>query len=101
MRIADLGVGSGAILVALLTELPHAHRVSGTDRDPAALAVARENARRLGIAARAFFVACDFGAALARQAADLVVDQSALRCLRDDIATLDSEGARLRSARGA
>ena len=64
LRIADLGVGSGAILLALLSELPHALGV-GTDRDPAALAVARENARRLGMASRAWFIACDFGAALA------------------------------------
>ena len=33
----------------------------------AALAVARDNAVRLGLAARAHFVACDFGAALARR----------------------------------
>jgi release factor glutamine methyltransferase len=71
LRIADLGVGSGAILIALLVELPNA-RAIGTDRDPAALALARENARRLGVAARAAFVACDFGAAVA-PGCDLVV----------------------------
>ena len=71
LRIADLGVGSGAILIALLTELPNAEAI-GTDRDPAALAIARENARRLGVAARACFVACDFGAGLA-PGFDLVV----------------------------
>ena len=70
-RIADIGVGSGTILIALLTELPNAFAV-GTDRDPAALALARENAQRLGVAARANFIACDFGAALAR-GFDLVV----------------------------
>jgi len=41
LRIADLGVGSGAILIALLVELPNASAI-GTDRDPAALALARE-----------------------------------------------------------
>ncbi len=71
LRIADLGVGSGAILIALLAELPNACAV-GTDRDPAALALARVNARRLGVAARAAFVACDFGAAVA-PGCDLVV----------------------------
>ena len=70
-RIADLGVGSGAILLALLSELPLAFGV-GTDRDPAALGVARDNARRHGLGARAGFVACDFGAALAGSC-DLVV----------------------------
>jgi release factor glutamine methyltransferase len=37
----------------------------GTDRDARALGVARDNARRLGVSARAGFVACDFGTALA------------------------------------
>jgi release factor glutamine methyltransferase len=64
LRIADLGVGSGAILLALLSELPAAFGV-GTDRDARALGVARDNARRLGLAARAGFVACDFGTGLA------------------------------------
>jgi release factor glutamine methyltransferase len=63
-RVADLGTGTGAILLALLSELPLASGV-GTDLDPAALATARENARQLGYAQRAHFVACDFGAALA------------------------------------
>jgi release factor glutamine methyltransferase len=71
LRIADLGVGSGAILIALLTELPHATAI-GTDRDVAALSLARENARRLGVASRAAFAACDFGAAVA-PGCDLVV----------------------------
>jgi release factor glutamine methyltransferase len=71
LRIADLGTGSGAILIALLRELPDARGV-GTDCDTAALATARANATRLGVAARASFVACDFGAALAG-GADLIV----------------------------
>jgi release factor glutamine methyltransferase len=71
LRIADLGVGSGAILLALLSELPMASGI-GTDRDPAALGVARDNAQRLGLGDRAGYVACDFGAALAG-ACDVVV----------------------------
>jgi release factor glutamine methyltransferase len=71
LRIADLGTGSGVILVALLHELPDAFGI-GTDCDPAALATARANAGRLGVAARTAFVACDFGAALAG-GLDLVV----------------------------
>lgn len=63
VRIADLGTGSGALLLALLSELTHAIGV-GTDCDPAALAVARANARRLGLAARGHFVASDYGTAL-------------------------------------
>jgi release factor glutamine methyltransferase len=64
LRIADLGTGTGAILLALLSELPEAEGV-GTDASLAALAVARQNATRQGLAARINFVACDHGAALA------------------------------------
>jgi release factor glutamine methyltransferase len=62
LRIADLGTGSGAIVLALLSELDNALGI-GTDRDPRALAVARHNARQLGLR-RARFVACDLAAAL-------------------------------------
>jgi release factor glutamine methyltransferase len=62
MRIADLGTGSGAILLALLSELPNAFGV-GTDTSTGALRIARDNARRLRLE-RAAFVACDLGAAL-------------------------------------
>jgi release factor glutamine methyltransferase len=64
LRFADLGTGSGALLLALLREWPHAFGI-GTDRSEAALATARANARHHGLAARAGFVACDFAAALA------------------------------------
>ena len=64
LRIADLGTGSGALLLALLTELPLAYGV-GTDRDPHALATARDNAERLGLGGRAGFVVGDYGTALA------------------------------------
>ena len=63
LRIADLGTGSGALLLALLSELPQAIGF-GTDINPAALVTARDNATALGLRARANFVACDFGAAL-------------------------------------
>lgn len=63
LRIADLGTGSGALLLALLSELPGAFGI-GTDISLAALETARENAVRLGLAPRARFVACDFAAAL-------------------------------------
>lgn len=70
LRIADLGTGCGAILLALLGELPRALGV-GTDASAAALSVARDNAGRLGLA-RARFVACDLAAAL-RGPFDLIV----------------------------
>jgi release factor glutamine methyltransferase len=62
-RIVDLGTGSGAILLALLSELPNALGV-GTDISQYALRTARKNAAALGLAGRAGFVACDYGAAL-------------------------------------
>jgi release factor glutamine methyltransferase len=62
-RIADIGTGSGAILLALLSELPDADGF-GTDISVAALRIASTNAARLGFAPRARFVACDYAAAL-------------------------------------
>jgi release factor glutamine methyltransferase len=62
-RIADIGTGSGAILLALLSELPDAYGL-GTDISAAALRTAKTNAARLGFAPRADFVACDYAAAL-------------------------------------
>lgn len=62
-RIADLGTGSGAILLALLTELPNAIGI-GTDLSEETLAVARTNAERHGLADRAAFAVSDFASAL-------------------------------------
>jgi release factor glutamine methyltransferase len=63
LRIADFGTGSGALLLALLSELPNATGV-GTDLSASALAAARNNAIHLGVASRAYFVACNYGTAL-------------------------------------
>jgi release factor glutamine methyltransferase len=63
LRIADIGTGSGAILLALLHELPEAFGI-GTDVSIASLRTARRNAADLGLAERAAFVACDYAAAL-------------------------------------
>jgi release factor glutamine methyltransferase len=64
LRVSDLGTGSGALLLALLSELPNAFAI-GTDLSTSALSLARDNARQLGFSERAAFVACDFAAALA------------------------------------
>jgi release factor glutamine methyltransferase len=53
--VLDLGTGSGAILVSLLAERPDAAGV-GVDISPAALAVAMDNAQKLGVADRATFI---------------------------------------------
>ena len=52
LRLLDLGVGSGCLLLTLLREYPEATGV-GMDASEAALAMARENAEALGVAARA------------------------------------------------
>lgn len=62
-RIADIGTGSGAILLALLHEIPEAFGV-GTDVSLTALNTARDNAAALGLAGRSAFVACSYAAAL-------------------------------------
>jgi release factor glutamine methyltransferase len=63
LRIADLGTGSGAILLALLSELPNAQGF-GTDISQAALQTAASNAANVGLAGRATFVACDYATGL-------------------------------------
>jgi release factor glutamine methyltransferase len=88
LRIADLGTGSGALLLALLSELPHARGI-GTDISPAALACARANAAALGLADRATFAACDYGAAL-NGPIDLIVANPPY-VARADIAALQAE----------
>lgn len=69
-RILDLGAGSGCIAVTLALELPWTE-VTAVDVSPAALAVARGNARRLGAAVG--FVASDWFAALPPACYDLIV----------------------------
>ncbi len=50
-RVLDLGVGSGAILLAILSERPQA-RGLGVDASAAALAIARQNSENLKLADR-------------------------------------------------
>ena len=64
LSILDIGTGSGAILLALLSQLPAARGLA-TDRSPAALAVARRNAQMHNVAGRAGFVLCDWASAAA------------------------------------
>ncbi len=71
LRILDIGTGTGAILLALLSEEREAFGV-GTDISEGALATARENAAALGFASRASFVACSYASAL-KGPFDLVV----------------------------
>ncbi len=60
LQILDLGTGSGCLVLALLAELGNA-RGLGIDISDAALAVARENAHRLGFGDRVRFRNSDWG----------------------------------------
>lgn len=62
-RILDLGVGSGAILLALLSERGDAYGV-GLDRSAEALALTAENAAALGLADRVSLVEMDWAEAV-------------------------------------
>ena len=97
LRIADLGTGSGALILALLAELPNSTGVA-TDIDFGALLCARANARCLG-QTRAAFVACDMAAALAGPF-DVIVSNPPY-VASDDIASAGARGARFRPSPGA
>jgi release factor glutamine methyltransferase len=71
LRLLDLGTGSGCLLVALLHEYGQAFGI-GLDRSFGALATARRNAERNGVAARAAFVLGDWSASL-RGSLDVIV----------------------------
>jgi release factor glutamine methyltransferase len=67
--VADVGTGSGALAVTL--QLETGCRSIATDISPAALAVAADNARRLGAGVE--FVCCDLTQALGPGSVDMVV----------------------------
>jgi release factor glutamine methyltransferase len=76
LRIADVGTGSGAIAVALASKLSAARvatRVHATEISAAALAVARGNAVRNGVADRVVFHKGDLLAPVAGKLFDFVV----------------------------
>jgi release factor glutamine methyltransferase len=87
LRIADLGTGSGAILLAILSELSGEAFGLGTDISPAALDCARDNAAAQR--ARASFIACDYGAAIGGPIDVLVSNPPYIP--RHAIATLEPE----------
>jgi release factor glutamine methyltransferase len=87
-RILDLGTGSGAILVTLLCEIGSAIG-TGTDRSAAALEIACDNARRLGVGGRATFRVADWLNGIDEQFDLIVSNPPYIR--REAIATLEKE----------
>ena len=84
-RVLDVGVGSGAIALAVADEAPHA-RVTGVDSSPDALALARENADRLGLGVELR----EGGFEAAAEGWDLVVSNPPY-VLPDEITSLEPE----------
>ena len=81
-RIVDIGTGSGAIAVALAHELPDA-KIHGTDISAPALAVARANAERHGVAQRMRFYEGDLIAPVAGERFDIIVSNPPYVAERD------------------
>jgi release factor glutamine methyltransferase len=87
--VLDLGVGSGAILLAILSERPAAKGL-GVDVSEEALAVARDNAAELGLAGRMALLRSDWTTLLDGNSFDLVVSNPPY-IASDVISTLDPE----------
>jgi release factor glutamine methyltransferase len=90
-NVLDLGVGSGAILLAILAERPAAKGL-GVDASEEAIAVARDNAASLGLAGRTALLRGDWTAGLADANFDLVVSNPPY-IATEVIATLEPEVA--------
>lgn len=88
LSILDIGAGSGALVLALLHELPNARGVA-TDVSAAALNVARGNAERLELASRCSFVVCNMADGV-QGSFDLIVSNPPY-IARGAIAALDPE----------
>jgi release factor glutamine methyltransferase len=85
----DLGVGSGAIALAILAERPHA-KALGIDISEEALAVARDNAANLGLGNKLALLRGDWTEGMAEASFDLVVSNPPY-IASEEIATLDPE----------
>ena len=95
LKILELGVGSGCLLLSLLAELPLA-RGTGIEISPEALVVAGANAEALGLADRVALQAGDWSAA-ANGRFDVIVSNPPY-IPRAEIAALEPEVARYEPA---
>ena len=89
VRILDVGTGSGAIALALASELPNAE-ITATDLSTPALQIATENADHLHTRERIRFLAGDLFEPVASERFDLVVSNPPY-VARDDAASLPPE----------
>ncbi|MEQ8968532.1 MAG: peptide chain release factor N(5)-glutamine methyltransferase [Azospirillaceae bacterium] len=87
-RVVDLGTGSGCLLLAVLAERPDAAGL-GVDRSAGAVAAARSNAARVGLADRAAFAVADWAAALGGPVDAIIANPPYIR--RGDLADLAPE----------
>ncbi|MGA9658518.1 MAG: peptide chain release factor N(5)-glutamine methyltransferase [Asticcacaulis sp.] len=88
-QLADLGTGSGAILLSVLSERPAAKGL-GTDISEEALAVARDNAANLGLGPQCAFLRTSWGSGLQDESFDIVASNPPY--IRTEvIATLEPE----------
>jgi len=72
MRVLDLGTGSGCLLLSLLQEWSESSGI-GVDISADAVRTAEENARAMGLAGRAKFVAADWNALPPGELFDVVI----------------------------
>lgn len=89
VSIADIGTGSGAIILSLLHNLPNAQGVA-VDISLPALAVAKQNAESLQVNDRCEFVAGDLFAPLVDKKFDIIVSNPPY-IPKQDIAGLDAD----------
>ncbi len=104
--IADVGTGSGVIAVCLAKHLPGS-RVTAIDRSPAALEIARENAKQHSVADRVEFVESDlFAAVPTDRRFDFVVSNppyvatAEMQNLAPDVRTFEPHAALLAGPKG-
>lgn len=97
-RIADIGTGSGAILLALLKERPNAFGV-GTDTSGPALRIAERNAERCGLDGRTSFKPVSWAEGLPGASFDLAVSNppyiasAVIETLQPEVRDHDPRGA--------
>lgn len=87
MRVLDVGCGAGDVALLVAQRVGPAGRVTGVDRDPLAVALARERARQLGVS-HVNFVEGDLRTVPLDAGYDAAVGRFVLMYLADPVAAL-------------